>query len=236
MITDNIISKRPMPIDHKSNSVQAERASFAKVCKKSMYASICCGRAEPFPSSFSWLPVPDEQVNLWEADQFSRALEYRFVICCRSSDGNPITEVAEYWSMYLFTYKVSWMSKRISTYLHQLNKGCWGKLEMQLHTTCQQFTQRTSAYLLIHASRSFCDVQASVPIVWLTHVPVLKAYNSGFTRPMLCKKQETYLAASGWDKQSSKDEGTAAAACKEEKADKQRIRGSYNQAKTLTDS
>ena len=197
MITDNIISKRPTPIDHKSNSVQAERASFAKLCKKSLYASICCSRTEPFPSTFSWLPVSDEQVVIREADQFSWALEYRSVICCRSSNGNPITEVAEYWSIYLFTYKGRWVSRL------ENHKPIWtkqGKLKgtrMQLHTTCQQFTHRTSAYLPIHASRSSCEVQALVPILWFTHVTVLKAYNSGFTRPMLFKKQETRLATSG---------------------------------------
>jgi hypothetical protein len=112
VIIDSTISKRPMPMNRKSNSVQALRASFAKVCKKLVYASICLCRTEIFSSiNSSCLSGSEEQVTLSEADQFVWAFEYRSATLNRSSDGNPITEVAEYTSMYLFTYKIRWISQ-----------------------------------------------------------------------------------------------------------------------------
>jgi hypothetical protein len=66
------------------------------------------------------------------------------------------------------------------------------QLKIHLHITCQEFTQRTSAYFLIHASTSFCEAQALVPILLLSQVPELRAYKSGFTRPMLFKEHGTH--------------------------------------------
>jgi hypothetical protein len=56
-------------------------------------------------SNSSPLAISDGHVDFRASDQSAWAFEYRSATCCRYSDENPMIELLEYWSMYLFTYK-----------------------------------------------------------------------------------------------------------------------------------
>jgi len=90
---------KPIPIIFRLNSVHFERASSATLVWKLTNKSICVLSAGNNESLHSFLFN-----NLFVlCDQFSSASAYMSAICNKSSFENPMTDEAEYTSIYLFT-------------------------------------------------------------------------------------------------------------------------------------
>lgn len=98
--------QRPTPINFRSNSVHFDRARAATVARKSEYASICSRKTDDELTQVLLVTsLPFMNVLFTWVVQIACACPYTSATCSKSSLGNPMTDDAEYKSMYLFTYK-----------------------------------------------------------------------------------------------------------------------------------
>lgn len=123
-ISDISKMQRPTPINFKSNSVHLERARVATVARKSEYASICSRRTDDeLTQVLLGASLPLMNVLFTWAVQIACACAYTSATCSKSSLGNPITDDAEYKSMYLFTYKEKSVFLQVISYQWKIKKN-----------------------------------------------------------------------------------------------------------------